>query len=276
MSIELEANVDIEVEVEAEVEVEVEIEAEAEVEVEIEAGLEVDAGLEVEIELPQEEAVVEIEVDIEAPELAVDCELALDVNVEENLVADEQGGSVDLSAHSTMKIVWLIVMIVCIIDLCIAIPYTGWAIYACIAVSTNSGFNGATVASCWITLILVAIFCAVGVILLCIAMKGLKKAKEGEALEGPQTVVTYEQAPAGMGEVGGNVELELEVGAEVEVELEVGAELEVAADVEVEIDCEAGVEIELEAPEVEIEVEAEVEVEVEVEAEVEVEVEVEA
>jgi len=265
MSIELEANVDIEVEVEAEVEVEVEIEAEAEVEVEL------DAGLEVEIEVPQEEAVVEIEVDIEAPELAVEGELVLEVNVEENLVAvDEQGGSVDLSAHSTMKMVWLIVMIVCIVDLCIAIPYTGWAIYACIAVSSNSGFNGATVASCWITLILVAIFCAIGVVVLLISMKQLKKAKEGEALEGgPHTVVTYEQAPV-MGEVGGNVELELEVGCDVEVELEV------AADVEVEIDCEAGVEIELEAPEVEIELEAEVEVEVEVEAEVEVEIEVEA
>merc|ERR1711935_702259 len=250
---ELEANVEVEIEVGAEVEVEVEVEAEVEVEV--------DAGLEVEIELPQEEAVVEIEVDVEAPELAIEGELALDVNVEENLVANEEGGSVDLSDHGTMKIIWLVVMIVCIVDLCISLPYIGWAIYACIVVSSKGGFNGATVASCWITLVLTCIFCAVGVIVLLISMKKYKESKDAEAANGgPQTVVTYEQAPAGMGEVGGNVELELEVAGDVEVELEVGAE----------------VEVELAAPEVEIEVEAEVEVEVEVEAEVEVEVEVEA
>merc|ERR1711957_449187 len=255
MSIELEANVDIEVEIEAEVEVEVVVDAEAEVEVEI------DAGLEVEIEV-QEEAVVEIEVDIEAPELAVECELALDVNVEENLVANEQGGSVeDLSAHGTQKIIWLVVMIVCMLDLLVTVPYLGWAIYAIIMVYGQSGFHGATAASCWITLIFVALFVAVGVIVLLISLKKWKQAKDGEAAEsGPITVVTYEQAPAGMGEVGGEFEVELEI----------------AADVEVELDCEAEVEIELGAPEVEIELEVGVEVEVEVEAEVEVEVEIEA
>merc|ERR1712160_115454 len=255
MSIELEANVDIEVEIEAEVEVEVVVDAEAEVEVEI------DAGLEVEIEV-QEEAVVEIEVDIEAPELAVECELALDVNVEENLVANEQGGSVeDLSAHGTQKIIWLVVMIVCMLDLLVTVPYLGWAVYAIIMVYGQSGFHGATAASCWITLIFVALFVAVGVIVLLISLKKWKQAKDGEAAEsGPITVVTYEQAPAGMGEVGG--EFEVEVDCE--------------ADVEVELDCEAEVEIELGAPEVEIELEVGVEVEVEVEAEVEVEVEIEA
>lgn len=258
MSIELEANVDIEVDIEAEVEVEVVVDAEAEVEVEI------DAGLEVEIEV-QEEAVVEIEVDIEAPELAVECELALDVNVEENLVANEQGGSVeDLSAHGTLKIIWLVVMIVCMIDLLVSLPYLGWAIYACVMVYSKSGFYGASIASCWITLILVTLFCAVGVIVLLISLKKWKQAKDGEAAEGgPITVVTYEQAPAGMGEVGGDIEVEVDCEAGVEVVLEI------AADVEVELDCEAEVEIELAAPEVEIEVEVEVEAEVEVEVEIE-------
>merc|ERR1712166_1519650 len=246
MSIELEANVDIEVEIEAEVEVEVIVDAEAEVEVEI------DAGLEVEIEV-QEEAVVEIEVDIEAPELAVECELALDVNVEENLVANEQGGSVeDLSAHGTQKIIWLVVMIVCMLDLLVTVPYLGWAIYAIIMVYGQSGFHGATAASCWITLIFVALFVAVGVIVLLISLKKWKQAKDGEAAEsGPITVVTYEQAPAGMGEVGGEFE--------VEVDCEAGVEIEVGAEVEVEIELEVGVEVE-------VEVEAEVEVEVEIEA----------
>merc|ERR1712166_443165 len=227
-------------------EVEVVVDAEAEVEVEI------DAGLEVEIEV-QEEAVVEIEVDIEAPELAVECELALDVNVEENLVANEQGGSVeDLSAHGTQKIIWLVVMIVCMLDLLVTVPYLGWAIYAIIMVYGQSGFHGATAASCWITLIFVALFVAVGVIVLLISLKKWKQAKDGEAAEsGPITVVTYEQAPAGMGEVGADVEVELD--CEAEVEIEVGAEVEV----EIELEVEA---------EVEVEIEAEVEVEVEIEA----------
>merc|ERR1712166_110661 len=156
MSIELEANVDVEVEI--------------------------DAGLEVEIEV-QEEAVVEIEVDIEAPELAVECELALDVNVEENLVANEQGGSVeDLSAHGTQKIIWLVVMIVCMLDLLVTVPYLGWAVYAIIMVYGQSGFHGATAASCWITLIFVALFVAVGVIVLLISLKKWKQAKYGKPL----------------------------------------------------------------------------------------------
>merc|ERR1712166_1107406 len=214
--------------------------------------LEANVDIEVEIEV-QEEAVVEIEVDIEAPELAVECELALYVNVEENLVANEQGGSVeDLSAHGSQKIIWLIVMIVCMLDLLVTVPYLGWAIYAIIMVYGQSGFHGATAASCWITLIFVALFVAVGVIVLLISLKKWKQAKDGEAAEsGPITVVTYEQAPAGMGEVGGEFE--------VEVDCEAGVEIEVGAEVEVEIELEVGVEVE-------VEVEAEVEVEVEIEA----------
>ena len=159
MSVQLEANVNLDVNVVVEAD---------EVE-ELGSGSEFNAPRSCSDQALSARNIAEIQIDVQPPEAVVEGGLTLNANVEENLVEDEQGGSLsNEQAHNNLKIVWLEVMIICIIDICIAAPYGCYSIYLCINWSTSNTIPSASAE--WTTFAVCLVMTIAGVIMLIVSI----------------------------------------------------------------------------------------------------------